>query len=90
MLNFDKDFKDFEPATSYIAAMIRNSQNLENLGIDPDASDDTVFGATFVYCGSHRNAHSTGWCSVPVASKRPLNAETIEAALTELVTLGFH
>lgn len=87
-LDFDKDFKYFEPDTSYVFAVAHNSEILKGLGIDPELIDDTVFGATFVYCGSHNAVHSTGWCTVPVAGKRPLNSETKEEALAEAFRLG--
>jgi hypothetical protein len=89
MSNFDNDFKDFQPNTSFLSALGHNSENLEKLGIDSAEVDDTVFGAKFVYCGSHHTAHSTGWCSVSVAAKRPLNAETKEEAFAEVSALGF-
>lgn len=89
MLNFDEDFKNFVPDGSNLGAIFANMQNLEKLGIDPDKDDDTAFGTKFVYCGAHCRSHSTGWCTVRLALKRPLTAETSEDAMAEVRTLGF-
>ena len=89
MLNFDEDFKDFTPDGSSLAAIFANRQNLEKLGVDPDNKDDTVFGTKFIYCGAHCRSHSTGWCTVRLALKRPLSAETSEDAKAEVAALGY-
>lgn len=89
MLNFDEDFKDFTPDGSSLAAIFANRQNLEKLGVDPDNEDDTVFGSKFIYCGAHRRSHSTGWCTVRLALKRPLTADTPDEAMAEVAALGY-
>ena len=82
--DIDNDFNDF--SSRYLEDTQRNSANLVRLGlIDEDkdgwlGEDDTLFGTNFVYCGSHCRVHSTGWCTVSVAKKRPLRGETIEDA----------
>jgi hypothetical protein len=89
MLNFDEDFKNYNPADGMdVKAGYLNRLNLEDLGIDPAAGDD-VFGAKFIYCGAHHRAHSSGWCTVRLALKRPLNAETEQDAKAEAKALGF-
>lgn len=88
MLNFDEDFKHFQTDTADLLVLFQNKQNLKKLGIDVDG-DDTVFGAKFVYCNAHRVAHSTGWCTVRIANKRPLNAETNTEAHAEVLALGY-
>lgn len=51
--------------------------------------DAKVFGeGKFVYCESHVNVHSTGWCTVPVREKRALWATTHEEAVAEARALG--
>lgn len=87
-LDFEKDFRTFDPDTAYVFAVEHNSEILTKLGIDPELTDDTVFGAKFVYCGSHSAVHSTGWCTVPVAAKCPLNSDTKEEALAEAFRRG--
>lgn len=89
MLNFDEDFKNFNPDASNIGVSIENGNNLKELGLDPNSDDDTQFGADFVYCGSHMRSHSTGWCTVRLRGKRPLNAKTPEDARAEVQALGF-
>jgi hypothetical protein len=89
MLNFDEDFKNFTPDGSDLAAIHSNRENLKSLGINPDNDDDTVFGVKYIYCGAHRKAHATGWCTVRLALKRPLQAATKEEALAEAETLGY-
>jgi hypothetical protein len=89
MLNFDEDFKNFIPDGSDLAAIHSNRENLKRLGIDTDKDDDTVFGSKYVYCDGHRKTHSTGWCTVRLALKRPLTAETKEEALAEVAKLGY-
>lgn len=90
MLNFDEDFKNYIPDGGMdLAARHANTENLKALGINPDSDDDTVFGAKYVYCGAHRKSHSSGWCTVRLAHKRPLVAETRDEAIAEVVALGF-
>lgn len=91
MLNFNEDFKNYAPDGGLdLAAIHTNRENLKTLGFDPDNNDDTVFGAKFVYCGAHCRSHSTGWCTVRLAMKRPLMAETRDEAIAEVAALGFH
>lgn len=88
MLNFDEAFKGFLPKTSSdIRARRLNEACLTELGIDTK-SDDTVFGASYVYCDPHRTVHATGWCTVGIASKRPLDAANEKDALHEAALLG--
>lgn len=89
MLNFDEDFKNFNPDGSDLAAIFHNKENLKTLGINPDKDDDTVFGTSYVYCGAHCAAHTTGWCTVRIALKRPLISATYTEALAEAEGLGF-
>lgn len=89
MRNFDEDFKNFTPDGSDLSAIHANRENLKVLGFNTDNDDDTVFGSKFVYCAAHRTAHSTGWCTVRLAQKRPLHAETKADALTEVLALGY-
>lgn len=79
-------FKDFEPETVIIDNMRKNKENLERLGVDQKV-DDLFFGTLFVYCGSHRNYHEAGWCTVPIANKRPLNARNRLDAKTEVIRI---
>lgn len=88
MLNFDEDFKNFNPDGSDLAVIHANRENLKALGLPVDG-EDTVFGAKYVYCGAHRKVHSTGWCTVRLALKRPLPGETKEEAFAEAEKLGF-
>lgn len=39
---------------------------------DQESTDDVIDGVDWVYCFSHRRAHTTGWCTVPKSSKIPL------------------
>lgn len=90
MLNFDEDFKNYIPDGGMdLAARHANTENLKTLGIDPDNDDDTAFGAKYVYCGAHRKSHSSGWCTVRLAHKRPLRAETSADAKVETIALGY-
>lgn len=89
MADFDEDYKNFIPDGSNLAAIFANKQNLEKLGIDPENDDDTAFGTKFVYCGAHRRSHSAGWCTVRLALKRPLVAETSDDAMAEVLVLGY-
>lgn len=90
MLNFDEDFKNFiSDGGSDLAAIHANRENLKTLGLNPDNNDDTVFGSRYVYCGAHRKAHSTGWCTVRLAHKRPLNSATRTEAMAEAEALGY-
>lgn len=89
MLNFDEDFKGYLPSGGGDLMNIhQNRENLKALGIDPD-SEDTVFGSKFVYCGAHMRAHATGWCTVRLVLKRPLNAESSKDANAEVLALGY-
>jgi hypothetical protein len=88
MSNFNEDFKNFNPNTSFIHAQVANKANLERLEIDP-MSDDTIFGSKFVFCGAHRRAHKVGWCGVRISQKRPLDAENKTEAQVEIEALGF-
>lgn len=89
MLNLNEDFKDFMPTSggSDLAAIHHNRANLTKLGIDPDGSD-TALEAEYVYCEAHCKVHSTGWCTVRLSLKRPLNARTKDEALAEASALG--
>jgi hypothetical protein len=90
MLNFDEDFKNYIPDGGMdLAARHANTENLKALGINPDNNDDTAFGAKYVYCGAHRKSHSSGWCTVRLAHKRPLRAETGPEAIAEVAALGY-
>lgn len=89
MTNFDEGFKNYSHDGSDLSAIHTNRENLKTLGFNPDNNDDTVFGTGFVYCGAHRTAHSTGWCTVRLALKRPLHAATKTDALAEVLTLGY-
>jgi len=52
--------------------------------------DEKVFGRdVFVYCHSHLNPHSTGWCTVPASEKVLLRATTDREAREECVSRGF-
>lgn len=43
---------------------------------EKQAEDAKVFGeATWIYCGSHRRPHLTGWCTVSVDMKVGLGIE---------------
>lgn len=88
VLDFDEDFKNFRKDTQYISATYENQLNLERLGIDPEEDDDTVFGARQLYCGAHRRVHGSGWCTVRIVQKRPLNAEDRADAIAEAKALG--
>lgn len=89
MKNFDEDFKNFNPDSSDLAAIHFNRENLKTLGLNPDTDDDTVFETKYVYCAGHLKAHSTGWCTVRLALKRPLTSATKPEALTEVQNLGY-
>lgn len=89
MLNFDEDFKNFIPYGSDLAAIHANRENLKRLGIDTEKDDDTVFGSQFIYWGAHRMPHTTGWCTVRLALKRPLDAATSAEALSQVAALGY-
>ena len=89
MLNYDEDFKNFIPDGSDLAAIHSNRENLKRLGIDTEKDDDTVFGTKFIYCSAHRTTHSTGWCTVRLALKRPLHAETSAEAIAQVSALGY-
>jgi len=55
---------------------ILRSKNIDLLtseGLDPYSNDDKSFGSDFVYCASHVNVHSSGWCTVPLYHKLPMN-----------------
>lgn len=89
MMNFDEDFKNYKPSGGGNLKFIDdNRQNLKALGVDPDGLD-TSFGSKFVYCGAHHEAHTSGWCTVRLALKRPLNAESWESARAEAEALGY-
>lgn len=49
---------------------------------------DEGMGA-WVYCTQHVRPHSTGWCTVAVADKRPLKAQTQDKAYEETVAIGW-
>ena len=52
--------------------------------------DAETFGADrWVYCKSHVRPHTTGWCTVHVDDKVPLDATTREAAYAEARAKGF-
>lgn len=89
MLNFDEAFKGYLPSGGgNLMNIHQNRENLKALGINPD-DEDTVFGSKFVYCGAHHKAHTTGWCTVRLALKRPLNASSSVEANTEVLALGY-
>lgn len=73
------------PSATYHQA---NVAALTERGIDPYGDDDTVLGE-FVYCHQHCRSHATGWCTVSLAEKTPLDATTPEAALAEAREKGF-
>ena len=60
-----------------------------SLGLDPKSDDDTAFGVPYIYCSSHRRGHSTGWCTVRVIDKVPLEATTDTEAVAECRKLGY-
>jgi hypothetical protein len=90
LLNFDEDFKNFKAdgGGSDLSAIHANRENLKALGLPVDG-EDTVFGAKYVYCAAHRKTHSTGWCTVRLASKRPLKSENRNEAIAEVAALGY-
>lgn len=49
----------------------------QQLGLNGYSDVDLDFGAGFVYCDSHRRVHSTGWCTVPLYRKFPLDYPTL-------------
>ncbi len=51
-----------------------------------DTKDAQVFGATFVYCMSHRRAHATGWCTVGVENKIGLGIDKLSPGGFEAAT----
>ena len=87
-LNVNEDFKDYRPSGGAELDNIHaNGLNLLRLGIDP-YGEDSVFGTPFVYCGAHMRAHTSGWCTVRLVLKRPLNAQTAAEAKAEVAELG--
>lgn len=58
---------------------------------DMDVSaPDTIFPDTkYVYCVSHMNPHTVGWCTVRVANKYPLLSTDREKAIAECRDLDF-
>lgn len=89
MLNFTEDFKNYTPTGGdNLEGIFHNRENLKALGIDPDGAD-TAFDAKYVYCGAHMRSHATGWCTVRLALKRPLEAQTGEEARAEVSSLGY-
>lgn len=70
---------DYETHGEYVKA----------LGVDPDSSDDTGFNSKYVYCGSHRRGHTTGWCTVHNRNKVPLAALGDREAADECRKAGF-
>jgi len=48
----------------------------------PQQTDDRSMGE-WVYCAQHLRPHSTGWCTVSVRDKTPLEAIDREAAYEE-------
>ena len=47
-------------------------EHLQNVGIDPYGTDDTVFGVPLVHCDQHGAVHKVGWCTVMNIDKTPL------------------
>lgn len=62
---------------------------VQSLGVDPHSDDDTQFGVTWVYCGSHLAVHNTGWCTVRNAMKTPLDVTSIEEGNAKCREYGF-
>lgn len=58
--------------------------------MDTTKAEDTAhFGEdTIVYCSQHLRPHRTGWCTVNVANKIALEAQTIELAYDECIRKG--
>ena len=57
--------------------------------VDPLADDYIAFGPDqFVYCGSHRRPHRTGWCTVSVSNKLGLGVLTHEEAVAKCRKFG--
>lgn len=51
--------------------------------------DEVTFGPdTWVYCAQHLRPHLTGWCTVHVDQKTPLEAKTQDQAFAECVQRG--
>lgn len=52
--------------------------------------DEKTFGAEkWVYCKSHVRPHTTGWCTVSVKDKVPLDANNRADAYAEAREKGF-
>lgn len=52
-------------------------EHLQNVGIDPYGTDDTVFGVPVVHCDQHGAAHNVGWCTVMNVDKTPLEVVSL-------------
>jgi hypothetical protein len=61
------------------------------LGIYQAMTDDERFfgSGVWVYCKSHVNPHTTGWCTVRLNEKTKLNAITYEEAVDECRQKGY-
>lgn len=52
--------------------------------------DERKFGRDrWVYCSQHVRPHTTGWCTVSVNDKVPLDAKDRETAFAEARSKGF-
>jgi hypothetical protein len=58
---------------------LARAEYVRSLGVNPEGRDDNEFGTTWIYCGSHREVHTAGWCHVDNAMKTPLEGITSEA-----------
>lgn len=67
----------------------RRRAELLSAGYDPTSTDDTVFGARFVFCWAHHHPHPAGACAVELADKTPLDAVRLLAATDEARDRGF-
>lgn len=67
----------------------RQVEALTARGLDPYSHDDSVLGTAYVYCASHLRAHTSGWCTVSLVDKYPLDATTEPDATAEARAKGF-
>lgn len=56
---------------------------------DKPTEDFEKWGDIWVYCNQHLRAHPTGWCSVDVRDKTPLEATGHVQAIQECRDRGF-
>jgi hypothetical protein len=84
------DFSDFpiaKLADDTLGGRHEARQWLRDHGISTEA-DDTVFGTKYIYCGAHVRPHESGWCTVGIDNKGPLQATEREAVYQEVRDLG--